>query len=155
MGRPRKPDKKVALSFRATPQLAADLDRLALALGSTMSEAVEQALAYFIEHGFAQRLASARDADRAAALAELDADAAVRTALRRLKPEARRYLRRHLDGETYRDMSRDSDISAAQVREIVREARSQMGETYRRLLAKPELLHAVSRLPQPSRNLGH
>jgi predicted transcriptional regulator len=140
VGRPRKPDKKVAFSFRATPQLADRLDQFATALGTSLSEAVEGALNSYFEAGLAREAILDREATRAAAFASIDAEGAATRALRTVDPTALPFLRAHLNGDTYRRMAEGTDYTPAQAREMVRAVRLALGDSYPVLFAKPELL---------------
>ena len=143
MGRPRKPDKKVALSFRASPQLAERLDQFATALGTSLSEAVEGALASFFEAGLAREAVVERESTRAAAFAAIDAESAARSALKSVDPAALPFLRAHLNGDTYRRMTEGTQHTSTQARELVRGARDVLGEHYSVVAAKPDLLDGL------------
>lgn len=165
VGRPRKPDKKLALSFRATPVLADRVDQFATAMGMTLSEAVEHALGSFFEAGLARHSVLDMEARRAAAFATMDAETGALAAVRRVDPRALGFLRAHLEGETYREMVQNTGARVAEARELVREARTVLAEHYPLLLAKPELLDGLapyrrrpgnqpSALPRAMRNRG-
>ena len=149
MGRPPKPDKKQALSFRATPVLADRVDQFATAMGMTLSEAVEHALGSFFEAGLARQSVLDMEARRAAAFAVIDAETEALAALRRVDPRALGFLRAHLEGETYRDMVANSSARAAEARELVRQARAVLGENYPVLVAKPELMDGLAPYRRP------
>lgn len=111
MGRPLKPDKKVALSFRAAPVLADRLDQFATALGTSLSEAAEAAIGGFFDAGLARDAILEMEAKRAAAFASIDAEGAATRALRQLDPVALPMLRAHLQGHSYRDISAGTDYT--------------------------------------------
>jgi predicted transcriptional regulator len=140
VGRPRKPDKKVALSFRASPLLADRLDQFATAMGTSLSEAVEAALSGFFEAGLAREAIVDMEAKRAAAFASIDAEGAARQKLRSVDAETLPMLRAHLHGDTYRRMVEGTNYTSAQARGMVRGARDALGPSYAVLAAKPELL---------------
>lgn len=144
MGRPRKPDKKQALSFRAAPALADRIDQFATAMGTSTSEAIEQALGAFFEAGMARQAVMDMEARRAAAFAVIDAEAQALAAVRKLDPRALPFLRAHLEGDTYREMITGTLSRVPEARELVREARAVLGEHYPVLVAKPELLDGVA-----------
>jgi len=144
VARPRKPDKKLALSFRAAPALADRIDQFATAMGTSTSEAVEHALAAFFEAGMARRSVLDMEARRAAAFAVIDAEAQALAAVRKVDPRSLGFLRAHLEGETYREMVTGSPARPAEARELVRQARAVLGEHYPTLLAKPELLDGLA-----------
>ena len=144
MGRPPKPDKKQALSFRATPVLADRVDQFATAMGMTLSEAVEHALGAFFEAGLARQSVLDMEARRAAAFAVIDAETEALVALRKVDPRALGFLRAHLEGETYREMVAGGPTRSAEARELVREARAVLGDHYPVLVAKPELLDGLA-----------
>ena len=144
MGRPRKPDKKIALSFRASPVLADRVDQFSTAMGVSLSEAVEHALGAFFDSGMARQSVLDMEAKRAAAFAVIDAETEAVAALRRVDPRALGFLRAHLEGETYRDMVAGSGTRAPEARDLVRDARAVLGGHYPVLLAKPELLNGLA-----------
>lgn len=151
MGRPRKLDKKVAISFRASPLLADRIDQFATAMGTTTSEAVEHVLTTFFDAGMARDSILQMEARRSAAFATLDAEATVTTLLRKIDRKTLRFLRAHLEGETYRQMVGTSDTKPQQARELVRQARQVLGTHYGTLAAKPELLDHLVPRKRPNR----
>ncbi len=133
----------MALSFRANPELADRLDQYATALGTSLSEAVEGALASYFDAGLAREAILEMEAKRAAAFASIDAEGAATRALRTIDLAALPFLRAHLDGHSYRRMTDGTDYTAAQAREMVRAARHALGDHYPVLVAKPELLDGL------------
>src|SRR5687768_17560412 len=143
VARPRKIDKKVPLSFRADPRTARRLERFATAIGASLSEAVDVAVREFLDSDLVGRVTAERAAESAAARREIEAEASAVAALGALPRGSLWLLESHLGGLTYRDMVRGTSVSAAQAREIVRRARSELGDHYPVVLSKPELIRRI------------
>jgi predicted transcriptional regulator len=143
VGRPRKPDKKLPISFRASPELASRLEQFALALGTTTSDAIERALAAYFESPLADEAIIAQESRRTAAASSLRARAAATTAARSVDREALRLLREHLLGATYLKMVSDTELTATDARLLVRQARADLDEHLPALTTHPEILDGL------------
>jgi predicted transcriptional regulator len=143
VARPRKADKKVPVSFRANPELASRLEQYATALGTTTSEAIERALETFLQSELAHTAIADQEATRAAASEALRADADAIAAARRISRDSLALLREHIAGATYREMSDPTELTATEVRMIVKQVRSDLGEHFKVLVARPQLLDGL------------